>query len=268
MLAQLGEIGISAGDVHRNLPAAELTARALARGEGILAANGALVVKTGARTGRSPADRFIVDEPEAEAVAWSDVNQRCSPELFDAAAQEGERVPSRPGRVRLRWVRGRGPRASAAHPRCGRRRLARPFRAHACSSGRNLSTRGLPARVHGRQLRGLPHGSRRRRDPLRRVRRHLVPPPDRADPRHHVRRGDQEGSVHGHELPAARSAVSCRCTAPRTSAARATSPSTSACRGRARPPSPPTRAAVSSATTSTAGPTTGSSTSRAAATPR
>jgi phosphoenolpyruvate carboxykinase (ATP) len=81
--AQLNELGIAAGDVHRNLPAAELTARALARGEGILAANGALVVKTGARTGRSPADRFIVDEPEAEAVAWNHVNQKCSPELFD-----------------------------------------------------------------------------------------------------------------------------------------------------------------------------------------
>ncbi len=81
--AQLGELGILARDVHVNLPAAELTARSLARGEGILAANGALVARTGARTGRSPADRFIVDEPEAAAVAWSDVNQKCSPELFD-----------------------------------------------------------------------------------------------------------------------------------------------------------------------------------------
>jgi phosphoenolpyruvate carboxykinase (ATP) len=81
--AHLAELGISVRDAHRNLPAAELTARALARGEGILAANGALVVKTGSRTGRSPADRFIVEEPEAEAVAWSDVNQKCSPELFD-----------------------------------------------------------------------------------------------------------------------------------------------------------------------------------------
>ena len=80
---QLAELNITVGGVHRNLPAAELTARALARGEGILAANGALLVKTGSRTGRSPADRFIVDEPEAEAVAWSDVNQKCSPSLFD-----------------------------------------------------------------------------------------------------------------------------------------------------------------------------------------
>jgi phosphoenolpyruvate carboxykinase (ATP) len=81
--SELGELGFSVRDVHVNLPPAELTARALAREEGILAANGALVVRTGARTGRSPADRFIADEPEAADVAWSDVNQKCSPELFD-----------------------------------------------------------------------------------------------------------------------------------------------------------------------------------------
>jgi phosphoenolpyruvate carboxykinase (ATP) len=81
--SELGELGLSVAEVHLNLPPAELTARALARGEGVLAANGALVVKTGTRTGRSPADRFIVDEPEAASVAWSDVNQKCSPELFD-----------------------------------------------------------------------------------------------------------------------------------------------------------------------------------------
>ena len=79
----LDDLGFSVRDVYLNLPPAELTARALAREEGILAANGALVVRTGFRTGRSPADRFIVDEPEAASVAWSDVNQQCSPELFD-----------------------------------------------------------------------------------------------------------------------------------------------------------------------------------------
>jgi len=81
--AQLAGLGVVPGELHRNLPPAELTARALARGEGILAANGALVVKTGARTGRSPADRFIVDDDAAADVAWSDANQRCAPELFD-----------------------------------------------------------------------------------------------------------------------------------------------------------------------------------------
>ncbi len=81
--AQLDAVGVTVGSVHRNLPAAELTARSLARQEGVLAANGALVVQTGARTGRSPADRFFVDEPEADGVAWSDVNQPCTAELFD-----------------------------------------------------------------------------------------------------------------------------------------------------------------------------------------
>ena len=55
---QLDELGLaSSGDLHRNLPPAELIARSLARGEGILAANGALVVKTGEPSGRSPQDR-------------------------------------------------------------------------------------------------------------------------------------------------------------------------------------------------------------------
>ena len=69
--SQLPEADVTVGPVHRNLPAPELIARSLARGEGIFAANGALVVTTGERTGRSPADRYIVDEPEAEGVDWA-----------------------------------------------------------------------------------------------------------------------------------------------------------------------------------------------------
>ena len=61
--AHLDAADITVGPLHRNLPAPELIARSLARGEGIFAANGALVVTTGERTGRSPADRYIVDEP-------------------------------------------------------------------------------------------------------------------------------------------------------------------------------------------------------------
>ena len=83
MRAQLAEADITVGPVHRNLPAPELIARSLARGEGIFAANGALVVTTGERTGRSPADRYIVDEPEATGVAWGGANQPCTPEFFD-----------------------------------------------------------------------------------------------------------------------------------------------------------------------------------------
>ena len=82
---QLAELGLAGnGAVHRNLPPAELIARSLARGEGILAANGALVVKTGEPSGRSPEDRVIVEEgAAAEQVCWGDVNKPCKPALFD-----------------------------------------------------------------------------------------------------------------------------------------------------------------------------------------
>jgi phosphoenolpyruvate carboxykinase (ATP) len=82
---QLSELGLASnGVVHRNLPPAELVARSLARGEGILAANGALVVKTGEPSGRSPDDRVIVEEgPAAEHVCWGDFNRPCQPALFD-----------------------------------------------------------------------------------------------------------------------------------------------------------------------------------------
>jgi phosphoenolpyruvate carboxykinase (ATP) len=82
---QLSELGLaSEGAVHRDLPPAELIARSLARGEGILAANGALVVKTGQPSGRSPEDRMIVSEDETEGlICWGDVNKPCAPPRFD-----------------------------------------------------------------------------------------------------------------------------------------------------------------------------------------
>ena len=72
-----------------NLSVKELVDAALARGEGELAANQALVVKTGARTGRSPKDRFIVrDQVTESAVDWNAINQPISTEKFDALWQK------------------------------------------------------------------------------------------------------------------------------------------------------------------------------------
>ena len=48
--------------IHENLTVEELINAALERGEGEIASNGALLVKTGKRTGRSPLDRFIVKD--------------------------------------------------------------------------------------------------------------------------------------------------------------------------------------------------------------
>jgi phosphoenolpyruvate carboxykinase (ATP) len=71
--------------VHQNLAAVELVELALKRGEAQLAANGALVATTGARTGRSPKDKFIVDdEGTHRLVDWGRVNQPFAPEHFDA----------------------------------------------------------------------------------------------------------------------------------------------------------------------------------------
>jgi len=67
-----------------NLSTAELYELALREGEGLLAANGPLVVKTGKHTGRSPKDKFIVVEPTSEAkVWWGDVNHPISEANYD-----------------------------------------------------------------------------------------------------------------------------------------------------------------------------------------
>ena len=47
-------------DVYWNLAPAALVEEAVARGEGHLMASGALACTTGAHTGRSPNDRFLV----------------------------------------------------------------------------------------------------------------------------------------------------------------------------------------------------------------
>ncbi|MFM6193850.1 MAG: phosphoenolpyruvate carboxykinase (ATP) [Planktothrix sp.] len=72
----LEELGLrNLGHVYRNLPVPTLVEHSIARAEGILASNGALCVKTGKYTGRSPHDKFIVDEPESrDEIHWSKMN--------------------------------------------------------------------------------------------------------------------------------------------------------------------------------------------------
>jgi phosphoenolpyruvate carboxykinase (ATP) len=69
---------------HIQLSVSSLVEKALERKEGILTASGALVTETGKYTGRSPRDKYIVDEPSVQdTVAWGKINQPLDPLHFD-----------------------------------------------------------------------------------------------------------------------------------------------------------------------------------------
>ena len=73
------------GRVYWNLGPAQLIEQAIRREEGVLAAAGPLVVRTGKYTGRSPGDKFLVREPATEAsIYWGPVNQPLSARHFEA----------------------------------------------------------------------------------------------------------------------------------------------------------------------------------------
>ncbi len=71
--------------VYWNLSVPALYEEAVRRREGLMAADGPLVCRTGQHTGRSPNDKFIVREPTSEdKVWWSKVNRPLEPQFFEA----------------------------------------------------------------------------------------------------------------------------------------------------------------------------------------
>ena len=73
----------SAAKLHWNLGTAQLVELSTARGEGVLSKDGALVVETGAHTGRSANDKFIVqDDVTGPMIWWGKTNKPISPEQF------------------------------------------------------------------------------------------------------------------------------------------------------------------------------------------
>jgi phosphoenolpyruvate carboxykinase (ATP) len=85
MKTELASLGItSPSTLHYNLAASRLIEEAVRRGEGNLSAQGALIVYTGKYTGRSPNDKFTVEDGETrDTVWWGKVNRPTSEAVFD-----------------------------------------------------------------------------------------------------------------------------------------------------------------------------------------
>lgn len=86
--AKLEDVGFTDmygyGLVHWNLNPAEYYEHALRNGEAHLTQDGALRVLTGQYTGRSPKDKFTVDEPSChDKIWWGNINQPVSPDVFE-----------------------------------------------------------------------------------------------------------------------------------------------------------------------------------------
>jgi len=81
----LDEYGITVGEIHRNLPPAVLYEHALRYDRGsAITASGALLAMSGVKTGRSPMDKRIIDDPNvAEDVWWGKVNVKLDQKAFE-----------------------------------------------------------------------------------------------------------------------------------------------------------------------------------------
>ena len=90
-------------NIHYQLSPEELVQDTLRTGDGVLNDTGALVIRTGEFTGRSPKDRFIVkDETTADSINWNDFNLPIHSKYFDIIHKKiTEYLDSRPEL----WVR-------------------------------------------------------------------------------------------------------------------------------------------------------------------
>ncbi|MEA1881768.1 MAG: phosphoenolpyruvate carboxykinase (ATP), partial [Candidatus Marinimicrobia bacterium] len=81
-LDSLGLTGV--GKVHRNLSVEQLIEETVINNEGVIGPRGATIVDTGKYTGRSPKDKYIVDEPTStDNLWWGPVNRKIDESIFD-----------------------------------------------------------------------------------------------------------------------------------------------------------------------------------------
>ena len=192
-------------NVHWNLSVPALYEEAVRRGEGAVADGGALVVRTGVHTGRSPNDKFFVEDSESKGrIDWGKTNKPISPERYRALYNRMLGYAQR----RELFVRDCWAGADPAH-RIGVRVITE-------TAWHNLFARNMFLRPRPEELEGFKPDftilnlpgfqadpeARRHRVGLRHPGQfHRA---GRGDLRHLVRRRDQEVGVHHPELPAAR----------------------------------------------------------------
>ena len=76
---------LSGKNVNIQLSVPQLVEKATSRGEASLTADGAVTAQTGKYTGRSPKDKYIVEEASSkDKIDWGSVNRPISSEIFDS----------------------------------------------------------------------------------------------------------------------------------------------------------------------------------------
>ena len=74
---------------YHNLSYGELYDHEARHQDGVFLSNGAFSVLTGKFTGRSPLDKFIVDQkPSTDDIWWGDINRGITPQVYDSLEEK------------------------------------------------------------------------------------------------------------------------------------------------------------------------------------
>ena len=243
----LASHGITVDDIRRNLAPAHLYAEAIREERDCaIADTGALIAYSGAKTGRSPKDKRDRRAPRLRGrrLVGRRSTSRSTSTSFAINRERADRLPQH-ARAALRastaspaGTRSTGSRSASSarapyHALFMHNMLIRPD-ARGAGELRRARLRHLQRRRVPRQPPHAGHDVARRASTCRFGDRRV------RHPRHRVRRRDEEGRVHDHELPDARSGACCRCTARRRptrrrAARRSSSASRAPARRRCRP---------------------------------
>ncbi len=198
-------LGLRISDtIHYQLPPEDLARHCLRRKEGVLGDTGALVIRTGVFTGRSPKDRYIVrDEITNGSVHWNDFNQPIDPAYFHRIFNAVTTSLNRHRTLRTRSLRLRRPTSPPQHPGHQRKPQREPFRLQYVPPAHGRGTRRIPpGMANPRRSWPLPQLCRMRHPQFHR-RGHLLPSPLDRTRRHRIYRRDQKGRFYHPQLPPA-----------------------------------------------------------------